>query len=76
MSANVIICGLTSFLCCDTTSREAYTKGYNVYFVKDATAALDIFGIPAKEIHKIVCAVQKWYFAKVVDTKQILKMIS
>lgn len=73
--SNVIICGLTSFLCCDTTSREAHAKGYNVYFIKDATAALDIFGIPAKKVHKIVCAIQKWYFAKVINTKQILKMI-
>lgn len=73
--SNIIICGLTSFLCCDTTSREAHARGYNVYFIKDATAALDIFGIPGKDVHKIVCAIQKWYFAKVVNTKQILKMI-
>lgn len=73
--SNVIICGLTSFLCCDTTSREAYARGYNVRFIKDATAALDIFNIPAKEVHKIVCAIQKWYFAKVINTKQVLKIL-
>lgn len=72
---NIIVCGLTSFLCCDTTSREAHSRGYNVYFINDATAALDIFGIPTKQIHRIVCAVQKWYFAKVMNTKQIIKMI-
>lgn len=74
--SSVIICGLTSFLCCDTTSREAHARMYNVYFIKDATAALDISGIPAKEIHKVVCAIQKWYFAKVLNTKQILKIIN
>lgn len=74
--SDVVICGLTSFLCCDTTSREAYSKGYSVYFIKDATAALDLFDISAKEIHRVICAIQKWYFAKVVSTKQILKMIN
>lgn len=72
---DVIICGLTSFLCCDTTSREAHANGYSVYFIKDATAAINIFNIPAKEIHKIVCTIQEWYFAKVLNTKQILKII-
>lgn len=71
---DIIICGLTSFLCCDTTSREAHARGYNVYFAKDATAALEIFGIPAKQVHRVVCSIQEWYFAKVYNTKQILKM--
>lgn len=64
-----------SFLCCDTTSREAHARGYNVYFIKDATAALDVFNIPAKEVHKVVCAIQKWYIAQVINTKQILEII-
>ncbi len=73
--SDIIICGLTSFLCCDTTSREAHAKGYNVYFISDATAALDIEGTPAKEIHKIVCAIQKWYFAKIFSTQEMLNII-
>lgn len=70
----VVICGLTSFLCCDTTSREAQARGYKVFFVKDATAALEINGVSGKKIHEVVCAIQQWYFAEVILTKDFLKI--
>ncbi len=71
----VIICGLLSFMCCDTTAREAYARGYNVLFVKDATAAIDIDDIPAETIHKVTCAIQGWLFSKVVTTNEVIELI-
>jgi isochorismate hydrolase len=35
---HVIITGVMTHLCCETTARSAFMKGYDVYFVVDATA--------------------------------------
>ena len=73
---NVIICGLLSFMCCDTTAREAHARGYDVYFIKDATAAIDIGEIPAETIHRSTCAIQGWMFSTLMSTSEILKVIN
>ena len=72
----VIICGLMSFMCCDTTAREARARGYQVLFVKDATAALDLGDIPAETVHRVVCAVQAGFFSQVVDTDEALSRLN
>ena len=36
------ICGYMTQMCCDTTSREAYQRGYAVRLFSDATAAKDV----------------------------------
>jgi nicotinamidase-related amidase len=69
----LIICGLTSFLCCYTTSREAQARGYKVLFIKDAAAALPLGSLTAQQVHDAVCTIQSWYFAKVINTDEILK---
>lgn len=35
----VVIIGVMTHLCCESTARDAFMKGYTVYFVVDATAA-------------------------------------
>jgi len=35
---DIVISGLTTHLCCDSTSREAFMKDFAVFFVVDATA--------------------------------------
>jgi isochorismate hydrolase len=34
----VIICGVMTHLCCETTARSAFTRGYEVFFTVDGTA--------------------------------------
>jgi len=36
------ICGFMTQMCCDTTTREAYGRGYQVRLFSDATAAKDL----------------------------------
>ena len=72
----VIIAGLMSFMCCDTTARDAHSKGYKVLYVKDATAAIDLGDIPAAEVHKVTVAVQGFMFSEVVTTEDILKLLA
>ncbi len=74
--STVIICGLLSFMCCDTTAREAHARGYRVLFVNDATAALPLGDLPAETVHTVVCAVQDWMFSKVVSTEEALARLA
>jgi len=34
----VVICGVLTNLCCETTARSAFMRGFEVFFVKDGTA--------------------------------------
>ncbi|MEA1994296.1 MAG: isochorismatase family cysteine hydrolase [Euryarchaeota archaeon] len=36
---NVVVTGVMTHLCCDTTARDAFMNDFNVYFVVDATAS-------------------------------------
>lgn len=35
----VLICGVMTHLCCETTARSAFSRGFEVFFLVDATAA-------------------------------------
>jgi nicotinamidase-related amidase len=69
----IIICGYTSFLCCDSTSREAFHNGYSVVFAEDAIGEFAFGGFTEEEIHRYATAVQGVMFAKVVKTSEIIK---
>ena len=71
----LVIAGLMSFMCCDTTAREAHSKGYKVFFVKDASAAIDLGEIPAQQVHDVTLAVQGFIFSEVVSTEEILERL-
>jgi isochorismate hydrolase len=36
--AQVVICGVMTHLCCETTARSAFARGFDVFFTVDATA--------------------------------------
>ena len=68
----LVIAGLMSFMCCDTTARDAHSKGYKIFFVKDATAAIDLGEIQANQVHAVTLAVQGFMFSEVVSTEETL----
>ncbi|MDF1535489.1 MAG: isochorismatase family protein [bacterium] len=67
------IAGFMSFMCCDTTARNAHSRGYKVLFVQDATATIDLGDIPAADVHGVTVAVQGFMFSEVVLPLQIPK---
>lgn len=69
----VAICGLLSFMCADTSAREAHVRGYKVYFIRDATAAIDVGDVSAEIVHKVTCAVQSWLSSEVIDTDEFIE---
>jgi nicotinamidase-related amidase len=69
----LVLCGFMSFMCCDTTSREAFHRGWKVLFVEDAIGEFAFGGLTEEELHKYACAVQGFMFAEVVKTAGVLE---
>jgi nicotinamidase-related amidase len=70
-----MICGFTSFLCCDTTAREAFQLGYRVYYIEDAISEFEAGGMPASELHRAVNIIQGVVFSTVVNTRDAVSLI-
>ena len=68
----VVIAGFMTHMCCDTTSREAMARGYDVVFLSDGTATRDLQGpsgrlIPHDVVHETTLAAQADGFATLMD---------
>ncbi|MBN1783673.1 MAG: isochorismatase family protein [Alphaproteobacteria bacterium] len=70
----VLICGYSSFLCCDTTAREAFQHGYAVFYVEDAIGEFKIGDFSTEQIHAYTCAVQQDSgFSTVLTVDDVIK---
>lgn len=65
----VVITGVLSNLCCETTARDAFNRGYKVYFVVDATAAY------SEELHVATLLNLSYGFATPLSTQDLCSMI-
>lgn len=74
--SNVVIIGMMSNMCVDTTVRACQSYGIKVTVAQDACAALPIkFGgeeFDANTVHKIFMGALDGTFAKVVNTEEII----
>lgn len=74
---NLVICGITSNFCCETTARMASNLGYETSFVIDATDAFDLRSpdgevIPAATVMQMTAANLDSEFAEVLTTENAL----
>lgn len=75
---NVVICGITTNRCCETTARMAGNLGYNTSFVIDATDAFDLVHkdgsvTTAAEVMRMTAANLDGEFATVMTTSEALE---
>ncbi|MBO6504582.1 MAG: cysteine hydrolase [Kordiimonadaceae bacterium] len=65
----IVLVGMLTDICVESTMRTAYVKGYEVFTVKDATAALDL--------NKQEMSVETNFplFSKVVSTRQAVDLL-
>ena len=66
----LLICGVMTHLCCETTAREAFQRGYEVYFTVDGTGTYD------EEIHTASLFNLSHGFAVPVTTEEILQKLN
>ena len=71
----ILVCGLTSILCCDTTCRIGQEKGYKMKYISDAIGEFNMHGISSNEAHKYVDTVQAMMFSEVIDTRSAVKLL-
>ena len=63
----VVICGVLTNLCCETTARSAFMRGFEVYFVEDGTATF------SKEMHEATLLNLSYGFATLTTINDIIK---
>ena len=66
---DLIITGVMTNCCCETTARDAFMRDYRVFFVSDATATV------SEDLHLASLKNLAFGFAHVVDTKKLCRSI-
>lgn len=75
--SELIICGITTNHCCETTARMAGNLGYSVKFVLDATRTFDFKDmngniVSAESVYQMTATNLHGEFAEVVKTSDLL----
>jgi nicotinamidase-related amidase len=63
---DIVITGVMTNLCCESTARGAYYRDYRVHFLADAT------GTVSEEMHKATLLNLAFGFARITSTNQII----
>ena len=67
----VSIAGYMTHMCCDTTARQAFHRGYKVEFLSDATGTLDVQNeagsATAEELQRSILVAQQMFISEVLD---------
>lgn len=66
----VAIAGYMTQMCCDTTARQAFHRGYKVEFLRDATGTLDVENeggkATAQELQNSILVAQQMFISEVI----------
>ncbi len=74
----LIIGGIATNVCCETTAREATVRDFKVIFLSDGTATFGLpdlgFGaITAQEIQRVTCSVMSFFYGQVLTVDQVIE---
>jgi ureidoacrylate peracid hydrolase len=71
----VIITGICTNICCETTAREANMRDYKVFFISDATATFNTPEVSADQIQPVVLATLKAAFAQIENVASMSRKL-
>ena len=76
---SVTIAGYMTQMCCDTTARQAFHKGYGVKFLSDATGTLSVTNqagtISDADLHRAILVTQQMRFSQVMTTAEWIRSL-
>jgi nicotinamidase-related amidase len=71
----VIISGIATNVCCETTAREAMVRDFHVFFLSDGTATFGLGNASAAELQKATLATLGSLFAQVLTVDEMVEKI-
>lgn len=71
----LVITGIATNVCCETTAREAAVRDFRVLFLSDGTATFSIGDLSAAALQKATCATLGRVFAQVLTVDEIIAKI-
>ena len=78
--SKVTIAGYMTQMCCDTTARQAFHRGYTVDFLSDATGTLSVTNtagtISAIDLHRATLITQQMRFSRILTTDGWIKKLN
>jgi nicotinamidase-related amidase len=72
----IIISGIATNVCCETTAREAMVRDFHVFFLSDGTATCGMGNASAAELQKATLATLGFLFAQVLRVDEMMQKIS
>jgi ureidoacrylate peracid hydrolase len=69
---SVIVSGIATNVCCETTAREANARDFKVFFLSDGTATFGSQGLTADEVQRAALANVASVFGEVLTIDQML----
>ncbi len=72
----ISIAGYMTHICCDTTARQAFHRGYQVEFLNDACGTLPVANeagsVTAEQMQESILVAQQMFISEVLSTKDWL----
>lgn len=72
----LIIGGIATNVCCETTAREAMQREFRVFFLSDGTAAANMGEVSATELQRASLTTLGFLFAHVVTVEEMIETIT
>jgi nicotinamidase-related amidase len=71
----IMITGIHTNVCCETTAREAMVRDFRVFFLSDGTTTVDSEGLTREEKMRATLGVMRSSFAQVLTVDEMIQKI-
>lgn len=72
----VIVSGISTNVCCETTAREAAVRDFRVIFLSDGTATFGIGDLTAEQVQEAACTTVGFVFGRIALINDVLAALA